>query len=504
MACLLIIAKRVDIIKLVHKISLEKNIEMLAHKEMKKRNTDHAQSGMINMECNQFDNTRKAESLPESGYWWQRNLGNSCMQGIAVNGQASGKITTQNCVPKIQQKYSCGDSCSNEDEYMRIQTKLKIGPANDVYEKEADRVADQVMRMPTSVGQTSSAHHPLGMQMQRLSNSDSKDSNQQINLNQSGGCPLSINTRNYMEPRFGVDFGNVRLHTDEQAQETALKIQAKAFTFGNNIWIGKGEHEADKGLMAHELTHVVQQNGRSDLAIQRSCSDPDFCKPYATAAEEASAEWWIRNTYLRAEGLETFGTEVKSLYESFLSRSPGDSLAPVVFNSDSSYLVSTFKNSGDTTDDMDNVIDLVGGRLNRAPRGSLREGHPATMSLSNFLSTSEMENRPINYSNPFSVAGHIAGGISSSDAGADYRKITYANVTLEKTLLFGSTGYIKVELIPHYEVFDTIDFCPGDCGSPAEQLITIPMSRLEASGAAYDVPFKVIFTPETRSKRFWV
>jgi len=125
------------------------------------------------------------------------------------------------------------------------------------------------------------------------------------------------------------------------------------------------------------------------------------------------------------------------------------------------------------------------------------------MSLANFLSASEMDNRPINYSNPFSVAGHIAGGIGSSDAGDDYRKITYANVTLEKTTLVGSTGYVSVELTPQYEVFDAIDFCPGDCGSPAEQLITVPMSRLEKSGNAYDVPFKVIFSPESRSKRFW-
>ena len=196
------------------------------------------------------------------------------------------------------------------------------------------------------------------------------------------------------------------------------------------------------------------------------------------------------------------GSEVKGLYESYLSRSPGDSLAPVVFDSDSSYLVSSFKNSGDTEDDMDSVIDLVGARLNRAPSGSIGNTQ-TTMSLSNFLSTSEMDNRPINYSNPFSVAGHIAGGIGSSGAGNDYRKITYANVALEKTTLVGSTGYVSVELIPHYEVFDAIDFCPGDCGSPAEQLITIPMSRLEASGKAYDVPFKVVFTPESRSKIFW-
>jgi hypothetical protein len=310
-----------------------------------------------------------------------------------------------------------------------------------------------------------------------------------------------------MEQRFGYGFSHVRVHVGGDAEQSARDVNANAYTVGHNIVFGENRFTPKTAegqrLLAHELTHVIQQGGRSEPTMQRDCSDTDFCKPYATKAEADSAEWWIRNTYLRAEGLATFGTEVKGLYESYLSRSPGDSLDPVIFDSDSSYLVSSFKNSGDTTDDMDNVIDLVGSRLSRSP--SPPSSTPKMMSLSNFLSKSEMDNRPINYSNPFSVAGHIAGGISSSDAGDDYRKITYANVTLEKTTLpFNVASYVNVELFPHYEVFDAIDFCPGDCGSPAEQKVTVPMSRLEASGAAYDVPFKVIFTPESRSKKFSV
>ncbi len=280
------------------------------------------------------------------------------------------------------------------------------------------------------------------------------------------------------------------------------KLNRKDESNSKSIVLPELNTSSRKHLLAHELMHVQQQEVVSKPTLQRSCSDPAFCTPYATTSEADSAEWWIRNTYLRTEGLETFGTEVKNLYESYLSRSTGDSLAPVVFASDSSYIVQSFKSSWDTKDDIDSVIDLVSSRLSRAP-GTLRNNSRTVMSLSNFLSAAEMENRPINYSNPFSVAGHIAGGIGSSDAGNDYRKITYANVALTKVPLIGSTGYVLVELIPHYEVFDAIDFCPGDCGSPAEQLITVPMSRLEAGGQAYDVPFKVIFTPQTRSKRFW-
>ncbi len=79
-----------------------------------------------------------------------------------------------------------------------------------------------------------------------------------------------------MEPRFGVDFGQVRLHTDEQARESASQIQARAFTYGNNIWLGEGANESDKGLMAHELTHVVQQTSGTARSITTlmEISDP--------------------------------------------------------------------------------------------------------------------------------------------------------------------------------------------------------------------------------------
>jgi hypothetical protein len=423
----------------------------------------------------------------------------------------------------LQRKCACGQhtpgggacaACRDKENLnLPLQAKLQIGAANDRYEQEADRVADHVMRMPAPANNEKDGYLRAKPLVQRRTVDTQSTTAETPPIVQevlrSPGRPLDQTTRDYMEPRFGYDFSEIKIHNDSKAEESANTVSAKAYTVGQNIVFGVDQYtpatSAGNHLLAHELAHVVQQNGRpSAFAIQRACSDPDFCKPYASAADEASTEWWIRNTYLRAEGVATFGTEVRGLYERYLSRRPGDSLAPVIFDSDSSYLVSSFKNSGDTTDDMDNAIDLVGNRLNRAPGPPLRDGSPTTMSLSNFLSTSEMENRPINYSNPFSVAGHIAGGIGSSDAGSDYRKITYANVTLEKTeLLFGS-AYIKVELIPHYEVFDAIDFCPGDCGSPAEQIITIPMSRLEAGGAAYDVPFKVIFTPEPRSKRFWL
>jgi len=297
----------------------------------------------------------------------------------------------------------------------------------------------------------------------------------------------------------------VRVHTDAKAEASARMIGASAYTVGSHVVFGAGRYApasaAGRRLIAHELVHVLQQTASRAFVIQRECSDPSFCTPYDTPTRAATVKARILSIYMPIDLLK-FGPEANSLYIRFLLRHPGDSLAPVVFDNPSSPLVSSFSESGDTEDDMDDVIDLVGSRLSRAP-GPLKDNTPTMMSLSNFLSAREMNERPINYSNPFSVPGHIAGDIGSSDAGPDYRKITYANVTLERTPVIGSTGYVSVQLTPHYEVFDAVDFCPGDCGSLAEQQVTVPMSRLEESGEAYDVPFKVIFSPDPRSKRFW-
>lgn len=240
------------------------------------------------------------------------------------------------------------------------------------------------------------------------------------------------------------------------------------------------------------------------------CDDPTFCRPFATAAEAASAEAWLRAWALPA--LRTkFGNEVHDLWESYLSRRPGDSLAARVFETAGNPIEQSFATRWATLNDVDAALAIVPQRLNRFPGGKLRPYARTKVALSNFLSAREMNDRPIEYSNPLSIAGNIAGGIGRSDADPggtgrpqlvfDYRKILFGNVTMTKYPLIGNSGYIDFELTARYEVFDVIDFCPGGCGSPAEQRFTIPMSRLEASGEAYDVPFIVRFTPETRSIR---
>ena len=77
------------------------------------------------------------------------------------------------------------------------------------------------------------------------------------------GRAMPAAVRAYMEPRFGADFSAVRLHDRPNDRATAAAIGARAFAYGNDIWLGDGERADDHRLIAHELTHVVQQTGRS-------------------------------------------------------------------------------------------------------------------------------------------------------------------------------------------------------------------------------------------------
>lgn len=86
---------------------------------------------------------------------------------------------------------------------------------------------------------------------------------------QSGGQPLQNDVRELLEPRLGADLGNVRVHTDRQAAETASALNARAFTVGHNIAFAPGQFapqtSSGRWLIAHEVTHVLQQTGRTPI-----------------------------------------------------------------------------------------------------------------------------------------------------------------------------------------------------------------------------------------------
>jgi hypothetical protein len=165
-----------------------------------------------------------------------------------------------------------------------IMPKLSVSPPGDVYEQEADSVAERVIRMPVpNVIRSSSGDRTdkcggcemengeelVGTKFNRKpSNADTLENIDQItdeinNIHSSGGSSLDSSTKEYMDSRFGYDFSKVVIHNDERAARSAHTIDALAYTLGNHVVFGSRWYSPNtldgRRLLAHELTHVVQQ-----------------------------------------------------------------------------------------------------------------------------------------------------------------------------------------------------------------------------------------------------
>jgi hypothetical protein len=175
-----------------------------------------------------------------------------------------------------------------------VQAKLSVGPADDVYEREADAVADRVVRSlaaPSMMAAAGSGERvrrsampvsnitkiaPGAGRVRRFATVGvdggelDADTDAAISASRGGGKAMGQDVRRKMEGAFGADFGGIRIHEGSKASELNNRIQAKAFTVGNDIYFRDGAPDASsrdgQHLLAHELTHTVQQGGR----VQRS------------------------------------------------------------------------------------------------------------------------------------------------------------------------------------------------------------------------------------------
>jgi hypothetical protein len=149
-----------------------------------------------------------------------------------------------------------------------IQAKRAINEPGDEYEQEADRVAKLVMSMAAPAVARGGTQQQLAQaepSLQRLEQGDGFEAGQRPEKmpkgGSGGGSTLPDEVRNFMEPRFGFDFSQVRIHTDLDAMRMSRRLSAQAFTQNQHIYYGAGKSPGKNALTAHELTHVVQQAG---------------------------------------------------------------------------------------------------------------------------------------------------------------------------------------------------------------------------------------------------
>ena len=186
----------------------------------------------------------------------------------------------------LQRKCACGAQSHGSEECSEcaskknnLQRKLAIGASNDPLELEADRVADQVLKGP---GHAATSSTPPRIQRYSTRANESADAVPESvdRVLASSGRPLEPALRGDMEQRFGHDFSRVRVHTDAAAHESAHAVGALAYTVGDRMVFANGQFQpqasSGRRLLAHELTHVVQQGA----GVLRRAPDPAALKEF--------------------------------------------------------------------------------------------------------------------------------------------------------------------------------------------------------------------------------
>ncbi|MEL7038225.1 MAG: DUF4157 domain-containing protein [Cyanobacteria bacterium J06592_8] len=218
-------------------------------------------------------------------------------QSSPESEQKDTEVQKQESEQKSEEETLQQQSTPEEQKDSEVQTKLTVGQPGDQYEKEADNVAAKVMTMPETESEENSPQsqdiekEKSTVQTQPIAQSITsvqRRLDSQVNLKsvqdnkagkkaaapslenrlasqKGGGSVLPEETRTFMEKRFGADFSEVRIHDDSQAAQMNQELGAQAFTHGNDIYFNSGKYDPSsakgKELLAHELTHTVQQTG---------------------------------------------------------------------------------------------------------------------------------------------------------------------------------------------------------------------------------------------------
>ncbi len=173
---------------------------------------------------------------------------------------------------------------------VHVQPTLEVSSPDDPAEREAERVAEAVVAMDDATGGRNETDGTDDPDVAVRSSNPPGRSSSDVGLSETaetavregvrgGGRPLPPGTRSEFEEKMGADFSDVRVHTGPSADEAARSIDAEAYTTGSDIAFAKGNYEpastAGQELLAHELTHVLQQSRALRARIQRQSQEEE-------------------------------------------------------------------------------------------------------------------------------------------------------------------------------------------------------------------------------------
>lgn len=265
---------------------------------------------MIGQEAMSRQNVRRKAALPRRANPIQRKLGyrksKASAGGLLDPTELQQRIGNQGALHLLQGTQRRSPEASSNP----VQAKPLVGRPDDALEREADRLGrkaasgQSVAKMPRGITDEQIQSAPLrqGEEEEEISltalllpeNEEEEEeeetvrrkpdgpaaprtesvANSAVDMSGSGGHALPESTRSFFESRFGNDFSQVRVHSDTRSDKAAESINAQAFTRGHDIYFAQGHYRPDSSsgreLIAHELTHVVQQKGKgASQQVQR-------------------------------------------------------------------------------------------------------------------------------------------------------------------------------------------------------------------------------------------
>jgi len=221
----------------------------------------------------------------------------------------------------VQRACGGGRGAGLEDESIArpaMQPSLTVSSPGDPFELEADRVADQVVRMPAPAAERPrisrlADSHSLHRSCGACAAADGDLSSAVAGGISGGGETLDDGTRAFMEERVGHDFSHVRVHTASQAADSARSLDARAYTVGSDIVFANGQYapgtNQGRRLIAHELMHVSQQSGGSGMnrqTVWRDCSNTHGACAFSDCAKPdvpgtGDSVWWHLSVFVDVE-----------------------------------------------------------------------------------------------------------------------------------------------------------------------------------------------------------
>ena len=400
------------------------------------------------------------------------------------------------CADCAKQEEEQAGEAGKDLEEIGIQTKLTIGAPGDADLVETLHATSlQVMSMSAPADSSASVQRQLGtnnpnqiwqraqsikpvMQRQidpRVQMRQMIQRAHQIDGNQASGDVESHLNASQCDRKNSL----IQRFSWSEVTETAGQIGNKITDAASSV----GE-QVERGVNYLTSRPERQRAERERPERERENQD-NFCTPYSSRAEVYAAKTYLWTTLIpSATGM--FGMDVAGLWQQYLS---GASSGYQTFAKGSN-IANAFAKCNVIRQRTENLIAIAINRTDIFK--TLTANRWVDVPVNKVFTPAEI-NYGINFSNPYDIPGHIAGGIGSSSFGADTRTLKgYLSVYRETDYTGKTIGY-QLKSKFEFEVKDTVDFCPGQPGSALEQSLTIPASRLEASGEAFDVPFEVQF-----------